>query len=79
MRELALELLGFVDDVVDELGSRRQVSGILNILRDGTSADRQLAVYRETKDLKAVVAAPGAGNAGRVGGSDPDGMRGERS
>ena len=56
MRELTLELLGFVDDVVDELGSRRQVSGILNILRDGTSADRQLAVYRETKDLKAVVA-----------------------
>jgi len=40
---------------VDELGSRRQVSGILDILREGTSADRQLRVYRETKDLKAVV------------------------
>jgi carboxylate-amine ligase len=56
MRELTLELLGFVDDVVDELGSRTQVSWILDILRDGTSADRQLRVYEETKDLKAVVA-----------------------
>ena len=55
MRQLALELLDFVDDVVDELGSRRQVSGILGILQDGTSADRQLRVFRETNDLKAVV------------------------
>ncbi len=56
MRQLALELLEFVDDVVDELGSRRQVSGILDILRDGTSADRQIQVYEDTKDFKAVVA-----------------------
>ena len=55
MRRLALELLELVDDVVDELGSRRHVAGILDILRDGTSADRQLRVYRETKDLRAVV------------------------
>ena len=55
MRRLALELLDLVDDVVDELGSRRHVAGILDILRDGTSADRQLRVYRETKDLRAVV------------------------
>jgi carboxylate-amine ligase len=38
------------------LGSRRQVSWILDILRDGTSADRQLQVYQDTKDFKAVVA-----------------------
>jgi carboxylate-amine ligase len=50
-----VELVGFVDDVVDELGSRRHVAAILNILRDGTSADRQLRVFRETQDLKAVV------------------------
>jgi carboxylate-amine ligase len=56
MRDLALELLAFVDDVVDELGSRRQVSWVLDILRDGTSADRQLQVYEDTKDFKAVVA-----------------------
>jgi len=55
MRQLALELLAFVDDVLDDLGSRAQVSAILDILRDGTSADRQLRVYRETNDLKAVV------------------------
>jgi carboxylate-amine ligase len=55
MRDLARELVAFVDDVVDELGSRRHVAGILDILRDGTSADRQLRVFRETQDLKAVV------------------------
>ena len=55
MRDLALELLEFVDDVVDELGSRREVEYVHTILRDGTSADRQLKVYRETGDLKAVV------------------------
>ena len=56
MRQLALELLEFVDDVVDDLGSRQQVAGIMDILRDGTSADRQLRVFRETNDLRAVVA-----------------------
>jgi glutamate---cysteine ligase / carboxylate-amine ligase len=55
MRELAEELLGFVDDVVDELDSRREVEYIRTILRDGTSADRQLRVYKETGDLKKVV------------------------
>jgi glutamate---cysteine ligase / carboxylate-amine ligase len=57
MRELALELLEFVDDVLDELDSRREVEYVRGILRDGTSADRQLAVYRETGDLRAVVRA----------------------
>ena len=56
MRELTVELLAFDDDVVDGLGSRRQVTGILDILRDGTRADRQLQVYRDTNDRKAVVA-----------------------
>jgi carboxylate-amine ligase len=55
MRDLAMELLAFVDDVVDELGSRHQVEYVHTILRDGTSADRQLRVYRETNDLRAVV------------------------
>src|SRR5690606_19424756 len=55
MRELALELLEFVDDVVDELGSREAVNQIHNVLRDGTSADRQLAVYKQTGDLRAVM------------------------
>jgi len=55
MRQLALELLAFVDDVVDELGSRREVEYIHTILREGTSADRQLDVFRKTGDLRAVV------------------------
>src|SRR4029079_15012971 len=55
MRELALELLEFVDDVVDDLGSRRELEYVKKILADGTSADHQLQVYRETGDLRAVV------------------------
>jgi len=54
MRDLALELVGFVDDVVDELGSRQEVNYIHTILRDGTSADRQLRVFRETGNLAMV-------------------------
>ena len=55
MRELALELLDFVDDVVDELGSRRAVEYVHAILAEGTSADRQLGVFKSTGDTKAVV------------------------
>jgi carboxylate-amine ligase len=55
VRDLVLELLEFVDDVVDELGSRNEINHIHTILERGTSADRQLQVYRETNDLKAVV------------------------
>jgi carboxylate-amine ligase len=56
MRDLAIEILEFVDDVVDELGSRREVEHIRTIVKEGTSAERQLAVYKQTGDLKAVVA-----------------------
>jgi carboxylate-amine ligase len=55
MRELALELLEFVDDVVDELGSRSAVNYVRTILQDGTSADRQLHVFQSTGHLHAVV------------------------
>lgn len=55
MRQLALELLEFVDDVVDELESREAVEYVHTVLREGTSADQQLAVFRETGDLRAVV------------------------
>jgi len=55
MRDLALELLEFVDDVVDDLGSRKHVDYVHVILENGTSADRQLRVFRETGDLRAVV------------------------
>jgi len=55
VRDLVLELLEFVDDVVDELGSRKEINHVHTILERGTSADRQLQIYRETNDLKAVV------------------------
>ena len=55
MRDLAVELLEFIDDVVDELGSRKEVDYVHTVLREGTSADQQLAVFRRTNDLKAVV------------------------
>lgn len=54
-RALILELLDFIDDVVDELGSREEINYIHNILRNGTGADRQIRVFEETGDLKKVV------------------------
>jgi carboxylate-amine ligase len=54
-KELILELLDFVDDVVDELGSRDEINKIHKILNEGTGADRQLAVYEKTKNLNDVV------------------------
>ena len=55
-RDLAREMLEFVDDVVDELGSRREVERVNWILENGTGADRQLRVFNETQgDLKKVV------------------------
>ena len=53
--DLIRELLDFVDDVVDELGSRKEVEHIHTILERGTSADEQLRVFRETNDLTSVV------------------------
>jgi len=55
VRELIYEYLHFVDDVVDELGSRQEINYIHKILEMGTGADRQLRVFRETGDLKKVV------------------------
>ena len=55
MRALIPELLELVDDVVDDLGSRSAVEYVNTMLREGTSAERQLRVYEQTGDLKAVV------------------------
>lgn len=55
VRDLILELLEFVDDVLDDLGSRKEVEHIHTILERGTSADEQLRVFEETGDLKKVV------------------------
>ena len=54
--ELVKELITwFIDDVLDELGSRKEVEYAFKILEGGTSADRQLATFSRTGDLKAVV------------------------
>src|SRR5256884_8495582 len=45
----------FIGDVVDELGSRKEVEYAYRILEEGSSADRQLATFRRTGDFKAVV------------------------
>ena len=55
VRDLIYEYLHFVEDVVDELGSREELNYIYKILENGTGADRQLKVFRETGDLKKVV------------------------
>ena len=54
-KDLISELLELLDDVVDEIGVRSEVEYANTIMTGGTSADRQLAVYRETGDLEAVV------------------------
>lgn len=55
MTDLAVEILEFVDDVVDALGSRRECEHILAIARGGTSADRQIRIWKKAGDLHAVV------------------------
>ncbi|MEO8972395.1 MAG: carboxylate-amine ligase [Ktedonobacteraceae bacterium] len=55
-RDLIREMIEwFIGDVVDELGSRQEVEYAYRILQEGSSADRQLATYQRTGDMKAVV------------------------
>ncbi len=54
-RHLVRELLEFVAEEVDELGTQAEVRHIEKILREGTGADRQLAEYERTGDLRTVV------------------------
>jgi glutamate---cysteine ligase / carboxylate-amine ligase len=54
-RKLINELLNFVDDVADHVGSRHMLNKVPDMLVNGTGADRQLAVYNQTGSLPAVV------------------------
>jgi glutamate---cysteine ligase / carboxylate-amine ligase len=55
-RDLVRELIEwFLDDVLDELGSRQEVAYAYRILDEGSSADRQLATFRQTGNLNDVV------------------------
>ncbi|MFV0389808.1 MAG: carboxylate-amine ligase [Pyrinomonadaceae bacterium] len=56
VKDLINELLEFVDEEVEMLGSRNEIEHIYTIMERGTSADEQVKVYDETDhDLKAVV------------------------
>ncbi|WP_295120914.1 carboxylate-amine ligase [uncultured Chitinophaga sp.] len=54
-RALIYELLDFVDDVLDDLGTRSVVENTANILTNGTGADKQLEVFERTGSLPSVV------------------------
>lgn len=54
-RKLMDEYFAFVDPVLDELGSRAEIEYLRRVLDEGTGADRQLKVWRETGDLTKVV------------------------
>lgn len=54
-KDLMLELLELVDDVVDRLGTRKEIEYIHTMLENGSSADRQIKKFEETGDLKDVV------------------------
>ncbi len=70
-RDLIRELIEwFLGDVLDELGSRPAVEYAFRILKEGSSADRQLATFERTGDLKAVVDQLIAETAEGVVGSD---------
>ncbi len=55
VRDLILEYLAFIDDVLDELNSREAIEYIHTMLEMGSGADRQLKVFRETGSLRSVV------------------------
>lgn len=54
-RDLVLEYLEFVDDVLGELNSRDEIGYIRTILEQGSGADRQLKVFRDTGSMRDVV------------------------
>lgn len=55
VRDLILEYLDFVDEVVDELDSRSEIEYIRTMLDQGSGADRQLRVFAETGEMRRVV------------------------
>jgi carboxylate-amine ligase len=49
------EILEFIDEEVEELGSRNEVEYVYQIMEMGSGADRQLAVWNKNHDGKEVV------------------------
>ena len=55
LRLLLGELLDLVEDVADRLGTLAEIDYVRTMLKDGSSADRQLRVFHETGSMKAVI------------------------
>ena len=54
-RGLLNELLEFISTEVNELGSKNEIAHVERIMREGTGADRQLAAWEHTRNMKGVV------------------------
>ncbi len=54
--DLVEEMIQLVQDTAEQLGTREEIERLREICKDGTSADRQIRKFKETNDLKAVVA-----------------------
>ncbi|MEN9976028.1 MAG: hypothetical protein RIR36_188, partial [Bacteroidota bacterium] len=54
-KALIYELLDFVDDTLNDLGSRDTLLAIDSLFKAGTGADRQLAAYKQNNSLIEVV------------------------
>jgi carboxylate-amine ligase len=57
MRVALHEVLDLVEDVIDDLGIRREIAYLRTLLEDprGTGADRQIAAYRRRENVKDVI------------------------
>ena len=53
--DLAAELVEFVDEAAQIFGTQKEVAKILDIVKNGTSAHKQVQVFEQTNDLKSVV------------------------
>ena len=48
-------MLDFVDDVVEPLGSRKYLEYLRSMVKNGTSSDRQLNVFKKDNNIHDVV------------------------
>jgi carboxylate-amine ligase len=57
MRQSICDLLDFVDDVLDDLGSRNEINYLRMLLTSprGTGADGQIAIYQQTGNRDTVI------------------------
>tara|TARA_B100000575_G_C23107092_1_gene639073 strand:- start:91 stop:1203 length:1113 start_codon:yes stop_codon:yes gene_type:complete len=54
-KTLVSEMLEFIDDVVDDLGTRKYIENIQEISKQGSSADKQLKIFEKRKRIEDVV------------------------